>query len=388
MAGIPGFVPSNITLNPYSQAYVDGANVQIAPWVMGTFADLFLQGILAAQTANYFSYRDADGSHRRFAWLVIVLTILCLLKSAQNITIVWDTVIAAFANPDVSMMLVATNWWHYTTSLSTALIATFVQCFFVYRYWMLTKRWYVCAVMVVGMVISLIAAILVIHYLRLIQHATIKKWSLVHFVAAITVDTLITAGTALHLYKKKTSIQSTSEMIDRLVRMTWQTALPPTLCVIVNAVVLETRPLELTHIAFNMVLPKLYAVSLLYTLNIRNEMRTERMTSHERSTGTHPGPTHVGGKRSFIPNDLAYRSAGNVERGVSFVAGRGRGMSGGNTMGGRRVDGIHVETHISTHGGSSGNNVEMDTFDGKPAINNVSDFDKEVWEGDKRYMAQ
>lgn len=30
----------------------------------------------------------------------------------------------------------------------------------------------------------------------------------------------------------------------------------------------------------------------------------------------------------------------------------------------------------------------MDTFDGKPAINNVSDFDKEVWEGDKRYMAQ
>lgn len=44
MAGIPGFVPSNITLNPYSQAYVDGANVQIAPWVMGTFADLFLQG--------------------------------------------------------------------------------------------------------------------------------------------------------------------------------------------------------------------------------------------------------------------------------------------------------------------------------------------------------
>lgn len=109
---------------------------------------------------------------------------------------------------------------------------------------MLTKRWYVCAVMVVGMVISLIAAILVIHYLRLIQHATIKKWSLVHFVAAITVDTLITAGTALHLYKKKTSIQrlvithccllfangrSTSEMIDRLVRMTWQTALPPTL---------------------------------------------------------------------------------------------------------------------------------------------------------------
>ena len=140
MAGIPGFVPSNITLSPFAQSYVDNANVQIAPWIMGTFADLFLQGpsssvngnpvkliptgILAAQTANYFSYRDVDGSHRRFTWLIVTLTILCLLKSAQNITIVWDTVIANFANPDVSMMLVAFNWWHYTESLS---VSSFIE---------------------------------------------------------------------------------------------------------------------------------------------------------------------------------------------------------------------------------------------------------------------
>ena len=107
-----------------------------------------------------------------------------------------------------------------------------------------------------------------------------------------------------------------------------------------------------------MTLPKLYAISLLYTLNIRNEMRTERMTSHERSTGTHPGATH-GAKKSFIPGDLAYRSGGNVERGVSFMAGRGRGMSAGGGMTSRRMDGIHVETHIQTNGGSSGNNVEV-----------------------------
>ena len=45
-------------------------------------------------------------------------------------------------------------------------------------------------------------------YIQRIEHVAVKKWSLVHFVAAITVDTLITAGTALHLYKKKTGIQS------------------------------------------------------------------------------------------------------------------------------------------------------------------------------------
>jgi hypothetical protein len=119
-----------------------------------------------------------------------------------------------------------------------------------------------------------------------------------------------------------------------------------------------------------MVLPKLYAISLMYTLNLRNKLRSERMTSHERSTGTNPN--HLG-KRSFVPNDLAYRSGGativsnagspgQMERGVSFVGGRGRGYSGGHTTSRGRLDGIHVETHISTHGGSSGGGVEVSIY--------------------------
>ncbi|KAG8847135.1 hypothetical protein FRB91_012066 [Serendipita sp. 411] len=394
---VPEFVPSTIILGTFAKGYVEGADVQIAPWIMGTFADFFLQGILAAQTTHYFTYRDAEGQTRRFAWLVIVLTIMCLVKSAQNVAIVWNTVITNFANPDVSLMLVATNWVHYTTSLSTGIIAIYVQSFFVYRYWMLTKRWYICLVMVLGMTVSFIGSVLVIVYIPKLLHQTVKMWSLVHFVAAIVVDGLITACTAWHLNKRKSNIQTTADMIDRLVRMTWQSALPPTICVLLNLVILESRPIELTHIAFNMVLPKLYAISLLYTLNVRNEIRNDRTTSQNPSSGTHPNLTHVG-KRSFLPGDMNSRGGisaggpGAVERGVSFV-GRGRGFSGG-TPGGyhqsrpsRKLDGIHVETHISTHGGSSGNGVELDTFDNKVSAGN-SDFEQEVWEGDKKYLAQ
>jgi hypothetical protein len=77
-------------------------------------------GILATQTVKYFNFRDIDNIRGRFAWLVIFLTILCCLKTAQNIIIVWDTVLANFANPDVSGLLVATAWSHYTTSLSVS----------------------------------------------------------------------------------------------------------------------------------------------------------------------------------------------------------------------------------------------------------------------------
>ncbi|KAG8826246.1 hypothetical protein FRC17_008308, partial [Serendipita sp. 399] len=200
------FVPSTIILGTFAKPYVEGANVQIAPWIMGTFADFFLGGILAAQATHYFTYRDIEGQARRFGWLVIVLLVMCAVKSAQNVKIVWDTVIKNFANPDLSMMLVAIDWVHYTTSLSTGIIAIYVQCFFVYRYWMLTKRWYICLFMAMCMTVSFVGSILVIVYIPKLDHIKVRMWSLVHFVAAIVVDLMITVFTAWHLHKRKSNI--------------------------------------------------------------------------------------------------------------------------------------------------------------------------------------
>lgn len=398
------FTPSVIILGDWATVYVEDYSVQIAPWVMGAFADLFLQGILAAQTANYFNFRDVDNTQRRFTWLVIFLTILCCLKTAQNISIVWDTVLANFANPDVSGLLVATAWSHYTTSLSTAVIATYVQAFFTYRYWMLTRRWYICAIMLCGMVVSLVGAALVIVYLPKLEHAAVKTWSLVHFVAAIIVDTLITACTARHLQRHKSTIQSTAQTVNRLIRMTWQSALPPTICVIVNAAVLEARPLELTHIAFNMVLPKLYAVSLMYTLNLRNELRDERASREPSSAGSRSRPTLGIGKQPSLPGRSGGFGPGGgggggangpsrMERGVSFIGGKRRGLSFSDQGGQeKKLDGIHVETSVSRDGVSSGNAMELRNFEGqgpfgKATSEQNSEFEQDVWEPDMKYNA-
>ncbi|CAG8687633.1 1455_t:CDS:2, partial [Acaulospora colombiana] len=68
---------SVVILSPASQHFVSHARVTIAPWIMGTFADLFLQGILAAQTTAYFTlYENRNLSSIRrpnLSWLVIFL---------------------------------------------------------------------------------------------------------------------------------------------------------------------------------------------------------------------------------------------------------------------------------------------------------------------------
>jgi hypothetical protein len=154
---------------------------------------------------NYFLYSEG-ATARRFTWLVIVLILMCILKSVQDVVIVWQTIIENFANPDVSMMLVGIYWWHYTTSLTvrfsfllrlrcckianhphdgfvfslpqTAIIATFVQGFFAYRYWMLTKRWWASAIMALGMIISMVGAVLVVRtkpFLQLPRNANLNS---------------------------------------------------------------------------------------------------------------------------------------------------------------------------------------------------------------------
>ncbi|PVF93873.1 hypothetical protein CPB86DRAFT_789625 [Serendipita vermifera] len=325
--------PSVIILSPLGQHFVSQAAVTIGPWTLGTCADLFLQGILLAQTTTYFTsyegFSASSDTRRRLSWLVIGLTILCLLKSLQNIVDVWEIAIANYCNPENSLFLVIGEWKHYTASLSTAIIATVVQSFFVWRYWKLTRRWYICIVMIVGMLLSIIAACLVVVSLAIPNYGlgtnpgnggfnfsppkgpmSPQRWSVVHFGSAIVVDGLITVETAWHLHIQKTNAtRSTSEMISRLIWMIWQSALPPTICVVANATVLQFFSLQDTHIAINMVLGKLYAISLIYTLNVGKEMRLERGNSNGISIDPHSYPPAsliirappAGLDESFIP---------------------------------------------------------------------------------------
>jgi hypothetical protein len=100
-----------------------------------------------------------------------------------------------------------------------------------------------------------------------------------------------------------------------------------------------------------------------------------------------------------------------MERGVSFIGGRGRVLSFSGQGGqGRKLDGIHVETHVSKDGGSSGNAVEVSEFgilddfgfaDNHPQLRSFegrgsfgrailepnSEFEQEVWEPDIKYNA-
>ncbi|PVF94914.1 hypothetical protein CPB86DRAFT_788590 [Serendipita vermifera] len=283
---------SIIILSPSSQIFVDNVRMTIGPWLIGALGDLFLQGILTVQTANYFTHLSGE-PYRKRTWLVIGLTILCILKSIQNILDVWGLTVEAFCDPDMASQLPWSKWQYYSAPLLTAIIAIIVQSFFVLRYWRLTKAWYICIPIIVGMILSIIGAVVIFALLAsspfspdnethsaatmLAVTKLLRRWTLIHLISSILVDVAITTATAWHLYKQKPFVaRLTSEMIDRLIRMVWQSALPPTLCVILTAIVIPPNPTfpEYILMAPYGMLPKLYAISLMYTLNLGQEIKS------------------------------------------------------------------------------------------------------------------
>ncbi|GLB44884.1 hypothetical protein LshimejAT787_1802210 [Lyophyllum shimeji] len=117
-------------------------------------------------------------------------------------------------------------------------------------------------------------------------------WFAAHFSCVFAGDLLITVLTAYHLLKsRKDVLPQTVGILRALVRLTFQTAAPASLCAMLNLIMTQTHldvdkllgQQNLISIAFNQALPKLYAFSMMWTLNARRSIRAGSSFSHSHS---------------------------------------------------------------------------------------------------------
>ncbi|KAJ6462671.1 hypothetical protein C8R47DRAFT_1225455 [Mycena vitilis] len=120
------------------------------------------------------------------------------------------------------------------------------------------------------------------------QDATVASWFTAHLSAVFAGDLLLTVTSAFFLIKtRKRAVSDTVDLIDNLIRLTFQTAAPAALCAMLNLIFAITfvGSKQLFSIVFNMPLPKLYAVSMMYTLNARRHIRVSRSGQLSSSEG-------------------------------------------------------------------------------------------------------
>ncbi|KAJ7612932.1 hypothetical protein DFH06DRAFT_1484799 [Mycena polygramma] len=252
-------------------------NFLLGPWIIGCSADLVLQGALCVQFVNYFTwYRD---DKRGLKAAVAGLCLLTSLKTIQSFVIIWNHAIVHFDDLQGAIQLNFSTWWEAGTPLMGAVIEIYVQSYFCYRLYAISRTVYVVAPLVVIFFFAFSATVLATYHITQHDTTVIASWFTAHLSAVFAGDLLLTTTSAFFLIKtRKRAVSETADLIDRLIRLTFQTAAPASLCAMLNLIFAVTfvGSKALFSNVFQVPLPKLYAVSMMYTLNARRDIRASR----------------------------------------------------------------------------------------------------------------
>ncbi|KAJ7654523.1 hypothetical protein DFH06DRAFT_1329791 [Mycena polygramma] len=329
---------SVIQLVPLSAAFVANRTTTLGSWVIAAFTDAILMGVVFCQVGTFFKSRGSqEGLGRHYRWLVVLVTFLSMVKTGQAIAVIWVQNVLDFANPDVARLLVAEAWWQVSTPLMTGVVAVVVQSFFAVRFYLLARTIWVILPIACSMLLGFAAICLQMNSILIGDAKAKVMWLLVHLVCAFLTDFFITVGTCYALRSRNSSgLASTTSLINRLLRLVFESAIPPTVIAFTDLIMTQTLDLNhlLWHLVLNFALAKLYAISLLYTLNCISAYRNNQMISGDRITSS--------GSRGHI-RTAPKRGPGDVELGHVRSS---------------KPDQIYVNTQVVTHVSPSGGSVE------------------------------
>jgi len=181
---------SVIQLSPLSAAFVDTRTTSLGPWVLGAFLDCIFMGVVFCQALTFFrtSPQIESTLQQYYRWLVIVVLLLTMLKTAQCIGIVWVQNVLDYADPDVARTLVAKAWWQVSVPLMTGTIGTIVQSFFCLRFYMLSRSWTLCVPILCAMCIGFTGVCLSLANILSGNAKAKVMWLLVHLVGVFIAD--------------------------------------------------------------------------------------------------------------------------------------------------------------------------------------------------------
>ncbi|KAH7920943.1 hypothetical protein BV22DRAFT_1039232 [Leucogyrophana mollusca] len=224
--------------------------------------------------------------------LVIATWLLDLCHSAFVGIALWDSIIVPYG--DLSKL--DTIPWSVGPAVElTAMVTFLVQSFFAYRIYRLNKkRWRVAGPVAFLAFVRLLAASIsmgeMIHLKRYTDFVKpFPSWVFTLGLAlSALVDIVITTFLCYFLRKNRTLISSTNRIIDLLTLYTVQNGSITCAAAIASLICWSVMPQNRIFLGLHFVVGKLYANSLLATLNARRHIRKSRHFNNPSSSNPLP----------------------------------------------------------------------------------------------------
>ncbi|KAJ7130789.1 hypothetical protein C8R43DRAFT_1025004 [Mycena crocata] len=280
-------------------------NATIGPEEVGVIVGAWMFGMFTLQAFNYFSYFPND--RRSLKIMVGALWILELVHVILSCVGLYDTTVTHFGEGENVLFI------HKAIGLSliiSALVGPGVQIFFADRVRILSGRLLipvVCWILSVVRAISLVAvcaATLVTPFIPAFK----AKWDwlvLASIGVSTTVDVVIATSLCVLLWQRRSrsSVKSTQETIDSLLAWTINTGVLTSAASIMMLIFFVTMA-NFAWLTMLLVIPRLFANSLLASLNSRNKIRNDANT-HLVVNGAHSSSGAVTHNNRKFPTAIA-----------------------------------------------------------------------------------
>ncbi|KAJ7276697.1 hypothetical protein C8J57DRAFT_1466167 [Mycena rebaudengoi] len=225
--------------------------------------------------------------------------------------LVWIQNVEYFMDLEKAANMFFTNWLNQSAVIIGAIMEFSVQAFFCRRFWniqIISSNIYLVAFVVLLFVFGLIAAIALqttfefSGQLFLVSQTVIMSklsgqlttadsfeitdkeiWGSIYYAMVVAGDAILSGSTIYFLLKRlQQALPETVGILNRFIWLVFQSAMPVTLCALVNfiyqALGIHSTSIDTTQLFLQltaMMLPKLYAISAMWTLNARRELSAQ-----------------------------------------------------------------------------------------------------------------
>ncbi|KIJ52048.1 hypothetical protein M422DRAFT_776333 [Sphaerobolus stellatus SS14] len=270
----PGLFNCSYIPTSYEVYLLQNYKNQLGPMLLGEILLSMLQGIMLLQYQNYWVHYAAEKIWTK--WLVHLAFVLCGLKFAYTSFTTYDRFISHFGDWGYRR----TNQYEIGTTLSTSLAAAPCQIIYIYRCWILSHNRFFLIPACIALLTSVAGSCVgtwgsVEITENLIQgFYVVVPAANVNLAAGLACDLSITIFTCYYLLANKSGFsRQTDTLVFRLIRLSIETAMGPTIVALVNLILSNRDFNNQWYLLPNLNLAHVYGVSLLYTVNARRHVR-------------------------------------------------------------------------------------------------------------------
>ncbi|KAF9461456.1 hypothetical protein BDZ94DRAFT_1263764 [Collybia nuda] len=242
---------------------------------IGMLFATMLYGLTTLQTYFYFVYYPQDGMENKF-----LVSLVWFLDTIQTVLVsesMYHYLVTNYANPPA----LAIGHWSLFVSIAVNVTVSFcVQCFFTVRIFRLSPhkvRWwlssFIALIVLSHFCIGIRTVIFLLIEKEMKRLPEIKLTSATPFATlSVLADTLIALALCILLHGSRTGFRHTNKLVTMLMIYAINRCLLTSFVELAAVIVFVISPGTLWFLGIEFVIGKLYANSLLATLNSRNAL--------------------------------------------------------------------------------------------------------------------